>query len=66
MPNVTEGDTGKVASPAESQWYGTDEGEYLVANTLAPIEALVSIPPYTVSTVGPIWLPNDIMEHHLQ
>ena len=56
-----ERDTGKVASPAEGQRYGTHISEAGVAARLANVKAFVAVHPDTVIAVSAIRFSNNFI-----
>ena len=54
LPDMLEGDHGKLAAPAQRQRDAAEDAEDVVAASLGAVEALVGVPPHTVDGVGSI------------
>lgn len=66
LPDVTEGDLGKLAAPLSSNADAAAEGHQHVAAVLAAVEAFVGVAPHAVDGVDSLGLSEDILECDLQ
>lgn len=55
-PDVIEGYAGKVDTPTTGQTASKETGETFVAAVLTTVEALVRVPPHTVTGMDAVWL----------
>ena len=55
LPDMLEGDHGKLAAPAQRQRNGAENAEDVVAAVLGAVEALVGALPTKVDGVGALW-----------
>ena len=65
-PDVTEGDAGKLTSPAGSNADATEGGTDDVAQGLPQVEALVAELPHTVDALGVIGFTDGLFECNLK
>jgi len=66
VPDMDEGDVSKLHAPFTGDADTTTEGHELVAETLAQVEAGVSVLPDTVHGVSALGLSEDILEGDLK
>ena len=65
LPDMCEGDHGKLAAPAKSQRDAAQDGKHIVAASLATVEALVGVPPHAVGGVGSFRFCQHVLKGHL-
>lgn len=66
VPDVDEGDTGKVAAPLHGDADAAEKSVDVVAETLAAVEALVGVAPHAVHGANSLGLRQDIFKSDLQ
>ena len=65
LPDMLEGDHGKLAAPAQRQRDAAEDAEDVVAASLGAVEAFVGGLPYAVRAVGAIRFRQHILEGYL-
>ena len=65
LPDVTEGNAGKVAAPADGMRDATQCCQDQVAQHFAQVEALVGELPHTVQGMGVVRLSQNLFKRHL-
>ena len=65
LPDMLEGDHGKLAAPAQRQRDAAEDAEDVVAASLGAVEAVVGALPYAVRAVGAIRFRQHILEGYL-
>jgi len=65
VPDVVEGQAGKLTAPAERHGQTTQNGQDLVAAIDGTVETFVSVPPNTVDGTNTIWLSKNLFELNL-
>lgn len=65
VPDVVEGDDGELEAPAEGAGYAAEDGQEVVAASLAAVEAAVGQLPHAVDGVTSIGFSQDVFETHL-
>ena len=66
LPDMHEGDHGKLAAPAQRQRKAANNGQEVVAAVLAALEAAVGGGPHAVDAVGAVWFGQYILKGHLE
>ena len=65
LPDMLEGDHGKLAAPAKSDGASAEDAEDVVAAVLGAVEAGVGALPATVDGVGAIGFGQNVLKGHL-
>ena len=65
LPDMLEGDHGKLAAPAQRQRDAAEDAEDVVAASLGAVEAVVGALPHAVRAVGAIRFRQHILEGYL-
>jgi len=65
VPDMLEGDHGKLAAPAQRQRDAAEDAEDVVAASLGAVEAVVGALPHAVRAVGAIRFRQHVLEGHL-
>ena len=65
LPDMLEGDHGKLAAPAQRQRDAAEDAEDVVAASLGAVEAFVGGLPHAVHAVGAIRFRQHVLEGHL-
>ena len=66
MPDMGEGDHGKLAAPAKSQRDAAQDGKHIVAAVLSALEAAVGDRPHAVDAMGAVWFGQHVFKAHLK
>ena len=65
LPDMLEGDHGKLAAPAQRQRDAAEDAEDVVAASLGAVETVVGALPHAVRAVGAIRFRQHVLEGHL-
>ena len=65
VPDMLEGDHGKLAAPAQRQRDAAEDAEDVVAASLGAVEAVVGALPHAVRAVGAIRFRQHVLEGYL-
>ena len=66
MPDMGEGDHGKLAAPAQRQRKAAEDAETVVAAVLSALEAAVGDRPHAVDAMGAVWFGQHVFKAHLK
>ena len=66
LPDMLEGDHGKLAAPAKSQWASAEDAKDVVATVLGAVEAGIGALPAAVDGVGAIGFGQNVLKGHLE